>query len=106
MAFDYKELLTGYEDTKLVTHREFGSLFPDAVRYDSLGKKQVSGVLKADYYDADGNLRQLYSAKDNHVCVVAATRQGKTTSYVIPALISYARQAKKRHLIITDPKGP
>ena len=47
----------------------------------------------------------MYSSDENHVGVIAATRLGKTTSYVIPTILSFARQKIKRSLIISDPKG-
>ena len=64
------------------------------VDYDKLGDSDVAGVLKANMY-VDGRLRQIYTAQENHVGVIAATRLGKTTSYVIPTILSNARRKLK-----------
>lgn len=97
------ELLKGYENMTLMHYGDSQNL-PNTVAFDDLGKISVSGVLKACRY-VDGRLMQTYSEQENHVCVTAATRLGKTTSYVIPTVLSYARQQTKRSMIISDPKG-
>lgn len=97
-------LLSGYEDTKLVHYEDMGLDFPNTYRYDDLPDHAVNGVLKANRY-INGKLVQTYSQQENHVGVIAATRLGKTTSYVIPTILSFARQKVKRSLIISDPKG-
>ncbi len=75
------------------------------VTFDELPSREGIGTLKADYRGKDGKLHQIYSKEDNHVCVVAPTRAGKTTCVVIPTVISEAMQMNKKHMIITDPKG-
>lgn len=98
-----KSILQGYEDAELY---EYDSL-PDAcelVPFDDLQNRAVRGVLKANFH-RDGKLMQLYSRDENHVAVIAATRLGKTTSYIIPSIVSYALQKVKRSMIISDPKG-
>lgn len=97
-------VLTGYEDTKLVSYMEAGESFPNTHYYDELESKSVEGVLKANRY-VGGRLMQTYSEKENHVGVIAATRLGKTTSYVIPTILSFAKQMVKRSMVISDPKG-
>ena len=99
-----KSILHGYEDTKLVHYDEITKDFPNTVPYDELRNRSVKGVLKANRY-VDGKLLQTYSGEDTHVLVVAATRQGKTTSFVIPQVLSFAMQAEKKSMIISDPKG-
>lgn len=96
-------ILNGYENTKYVHYSDSIKL-PNTVAFDELGSKAVSGVLKASWH-VDGRLMQTYTEQENHVGVIAATRLGKTTSYVIPTIISFARQRVKRSLIISDPKG-
>lgn len=98
-----EKLLDGYENRKLVDYREIDKL-KTLVSYDDLPKTATAGVLKLNMY-VDGKLMQKYSDNENHVCVIAATRLGKTTSYVIPTILSFARQARKRSMIISDPKG-
>lgn len=98
-----KNILNGYENTKFVHYTDALKL-PNTVAFDELGGKAVSGVLKASWH-VDGRLMQTYTEQENHVGVIAATRLGKTTSYVIPTIISFARQRVKRSLIISDPKG-
>lgn len=97
-------ILNGYENTKLIRYDEITSDFPNTVPYDDLPNRTVPGVLKANQY-VDGKLVQTYSKEDTHALVVAATRQGKTTSFVIPQVLSFAKQATKKSMIISDPKG-
>lgn len=100
----YNDILRGYESTKLIKYEDMPLDFENTVAYDELYRKQVRGVLKACRY-VDGRLIQTYSKQENHVGVIAATRLGKTTQYVIPTILSYARQRVKRSMIISDPKG-
>ena len=97
------DILNGYENTKYIHYKDSLAL-PNTVAYDEIGKKAMSGVLKASWH-VDGRLMQTYTEQENHVGVIAATRLGKTTSYVIPTILSYARQLLKRSMIISDPKG-
>lgn len=94
-------LLKGYEDMKLVGYED--CKLP-TVAYDELPDRYISGVLKMNRHDGD-RLIQAYSSTDSHVGVIAATRLGKTTGYVIPTILSFARQKVKRSMIISDPKG-
>lgn len=96
-------VLQGYENTKLIHYNESEQL-PNRVLYEDLPKLGVTGVLKGNRY-VNGKLEQIYSTVENHVGVVAATRLGKTTSYVIPTILSFAMQKSKRSMIISDPKG-
>ncbi len=96
-------ILQGYENTRLIHYSEASQL-PNRVLYEELPEREVAGVLKGNRY-VDGKLEQIYSATENHVGVIAATRLGKTTSYVIPTILSFAKQKVKRSMIISDPKG-
>ena len=100
----YTDILKGYENTKLIHYKDMTADFENTVAYDELHRKKVSGVLKASRY-IDGQLVQTYSKQENHVGVIAATRLGKTTQYVIPTILSFAHQKVKRSMIISDPKG-
>ena len=95
--------LQGYENTPYV-HFDEAATLPNTVTYDELPNRSVTGVLKANQY-VNGKLTQTYTEHENHVGVIAATRLGKTTSYVIPTILSFARQKQKRSMIISDPKG-
>ncbi len=97
-------ILTGYENTKLIHYEDIPLTFPNTVYYDDLPNLEPRGVLKANRY-IDGKLVQTYSELENHVGVIAATRLGKTSEYVIPTILSFARQRKKKRMIISDPKG-
>ncbi|MDE6201105.1 MAG: type IV secretory system conjugative DNA transfer family protein [Clostridiales bacterium] len=99
-----KSIFEGYEDSKLCRYDDPVCDFPTTCAFEDLPKTSVSGVLKANRY-VDGKLMQTYSELENHVCVIAATRLGKTTSYVIPSVISNAIKPIKRSMIISDPKG-
>ena len=95
--------LQGYENTPYV-HFDEAATLPNTVTYDELPNRSVTGVLKANQY-VNGKLTQTYTEHENHVGVIAATRLDKTTSYVIPTILSFARQKQKRSMIISDPKG-
>ena len=96
------KLLKGYEDMRLVGYEDAD--LPNTVAYEDLPNRYMAGVLKMNRYK-DGKLVQTYSADESHVGVIAATRLGKTSSYVIPTIVSFARQKVKRSMIISDPKG-
>ncbi len=98
------ELLKGYENTQYYHYSELDKAFPNTLWFDELPQTDVTGVLKSCRY-VDGRLLQTYSEKENHVGVIAATRLGKTTSYVIPTVISFARAKSKKSMIVSDPKG-
>lgn len=99
-----KSLMEGYENTNMVRYDEISATEANTVRYCDLPKTERAGVLKANQY-IDGILTQTYTAQENHVGVIAATRLGKTTSYVIPTVLSFANQLQKKSMIISDPKG-
>lgn len=96
-------ILQGYENTTFLHYTQANEL-PNRVLYEDLPELEVTGVLKCNRV-VDGKLTQIYSTVENHVGVIAATRLGKTTSYVIPTIISFAMQKEKRSMIISDPKG-
>ena len=100
-----KVILNGYENTKLLNYKEFTEGVRNTIAFDNLNENEVSGVLKACYYADNGKLLQTYTEQENHVGVIAATRLGKTTSYVLPTILSFARKKVKRSMIISDPKG-
>ena len=100
---DTINILNGYENTKYVHYTQSAAL-PNTVAFEDLGKREIAGVLKASWH-IDGKLMQTYTEQENHVGVIAATRLGKTTSYVIPTVISFAKQKIKRGMVISDPKG-
>ena len=97
-------ILQGYENTRLIHYKEMPADFDNTLEYGQLGEKYVKGVLKSNRY-VDGKLLQTYSKDENHILTIAATRLGKTTSCVIPQVISFAKQLVKRSMIISDPKG-
>lgn len=103
MIFDGR-ILEGYESAELYRYDDATCKFPTTCAYEDLSKLSVGGVLKADRY-VDGKLMQTYSDQENHVGIIAATRQGKTTSAVIPMVISNARKKVKCNMVISDPKG-
>lgn len=98
-----KRTMQGYENTKIVRYDNPESL-NNKVLFKDLPNREVKGVLKINRY-VDGELTQVYSSSDNHVGVIAATRLGKTTSYVVPTVLSFAMQKTKKSMIISDPKG-
>lgn len=98
------DLMQGYENTQYYHYGELTYSFPNNLWFDELPDHEVTGVLKSCRY-VDGRLLQTYSEKENHVGVIAATRLGKTTSYVIPTILSFARARNKKSMVISDPKG-
>ncbi len=98
------ELMQGYENTRYVHYDELKENFPNSFWYDELSEHEVTGVLKA-CRRVGGRLLQTYSEKENHVGVIAATRLGKTTSYVVPTVLSFAKAKNKKSMIVSDPKG-
>ncbi len=98
-------IIQGYENTRIIhyTDPEIGNL-PNRFNYENLSKNAVNGALKGNLF-IDGKLKQIYSTRENHVAVIAATRLGKTTSYVIPTVVSFATQKAKKSMVISDPKG-
>lgn len=98
-----KTMFDGYENTRLIRYDD-GERLGNTVNFDELPNTEVTGVLKCSRH-VDGKLVQTYTEQENHVGVIAATRLGKTTSYVIPTIISFARQKVKRSIIVSDPKG-
>lgn len=100
-----KELFDGYENMELLDFSCIERAGGNLTAFGDLSSYDKSGVLKACGRCGDGVLRQLYTSSDNHVGVIAATRLGKTTSYVIPTVVSFARHKKKKSMVISDPKG-
>ena len=97
-------LIQGYEDTKLLHYADLAKNSPNLVPYSDLANREIQGVLKA-CLRIDGELYQMYTPQENHVGVIAATRMGKTTQYVIPTILSFAKAKNKRSMVISDPKG-
>lgn len=102
---DERLLCNGHENMKLVRYDELAEEGIKTVKYSELGNFTNDGVLKACFHDENGELVQLYTEQGNHVGVIAATRLGKTTSYVVPTIISFAKQKVKKSFIVSDPKG-
>lgn len=96
-------ILSGYENTELLGCYQTDKL-PETYCYDDLPNYSLDGVLKSNRY-IDGKLMQTYTGHGSHVGVIAATRLGKTTSYVIPTVLSFVKQKTKKSMLITDPKG-
>ncbi len=98
------ELMQGYENTKYYHYSEIGENFPNSIYYDELPDREINGVLKANRY-VNGRILQTYTGQESHVGVIAATGLGKTSSYGIPTILSFARQRVKKSMIMSDPKG-
>lgn len=97
-------LLKDYENMRAVYYDQMPEEFR-LVDYETLDQEDVPGVLKANILTADGRLKGVYTSQEQHVGVIAATRLGKTTSYVIPTILSFAKRRNRRSMIISDPKG-
>ena len=99
-----KNFFSGYENSVLESYDSPDGISGKKALFADLDTQYIPGVLTANYH-RDGKLEQVYSADESHVGVIAATRMGKTTSYVIPTIVSFAKQEKKRSMVIADPKG-
>lgn len=98
------DILKEYENMPLIRYTELDRKGIETVDFSRLGDFSGDGVLKACMLEG-GKLKQMYTEQGNHVGVIAATRLGKTTGYVIPTIISFAKQKVKKPMIISDPKG-
>lgn len=98
-------LLKGYENTRLVHYNDMREFEGRMVDYKNLPEYDSPGVLKYNGRDNNGNLVQIYTEHGSHVGVIAATRMGKSTSITIPYIRSFARQKRKKSMVISDPKG-
>ncbi len=97
-------ILEGYESAELYRYDDPSGSFPTTCAYEDLPNLSIGGVLKASRY-VDGKLMQTWSEQENHVGIIAATRQGKTTSGVIPMVICNAKKKVKCNMVISDPKA-
>ncbi len=97
-----QKLLKEYENMPLVRYDEIQN-YEKQVAYSQLPNHYIPGVLKCNQY-VNGELMQVYSAEDNNIACIAGTRMGKSTSYVIPIILSFARQKIKRSMLVSDPK--
>lgn len=104
MAINHNKLLQGYENMQLYRYGELPADRFHPIPYAELSEQDVPGVLKASYIEG-GRLMQVYTEQDNHVGLIAATRLGKTTSYIMPFIMSQSGKQKKRSMLISDPKG-
>ncbi len=103
MIIDEK-IFDGYDNAKLNRYDDQTCNFPTTCAFDEVPRFSVSGVLKANRY-VNGKLMQTFSQQENHVGIIAATRQGKTTSGIIPMVIANARKKNKCNMVLSDPKG-
>lgn len=97
-------ILEGYESAELYRYDDPSGNFPTTCAYEDLPNLSIGGVLKASRY-VNGKLMQTWSEQENHVGIIAATRQGKTTSGVIPMVICNAKKKVKCNMVISDPKA-
>lgn len=101
----YNNLLEDYESTKLYNYSNIEKGVPGVrCAFAELANIENDGVLKVNAL-VNGKLQQMYTDKASHVAVIAATRQGKTTSYVIPTILSMAKGKRKKSMVVSDPKG-
>ena len=102
--FTNKSLLRGYESKELKKYYDPVETLPKMIAYEDLPKTKLNGILLCNQY-IDGKLQQIYSDYNSHALIISATGGGKTTSCVIPTVVSYARQLEKKSMVISDPKG-
>ncbi len=101
---NYKPLLLNYENTNILHYDDEDIALPNTYKYKDLEDQDIDGVLKINRL-INGELVQTYSKRPSHLCCVASTRLGKTTSFVIPTILSLAKQKVKKSIIVSDPKG-
>lgn len=101
---NYEKLFENYDNMELIHYNNVPDHKMIKVNYEDLNKTEIPGVLKGCQY-IDGKLTQYYTPEENHVGIIASTRTGKTSSYVIPLIFSLASKKNKSSLILSDPKG-
>ena len=100
-----KELLSGYENTRLLQYNDLEQSGLDLISFDELPQKDRIGFIKACFYGKDGKLKLLCSKPDSHALLIGATGMGKTTGGLIPNICAFANLKDPPSMIITDPKG-
>ena len=100
---NYSDLMSDYENEKLVYYDDCGKDAENTYSYDELGESS-SGGLPLISRRIDGKLYVTFT-EDTHVLVLGATRSGKTTGYILPTVFHKAHQKRKDSMLLTDPKG-
>ena len=100
-----KELLSEYENTRLINYTELEQSGLELISFDELPTKDRIGFIKACFYGQDGKLKLLCSKPDSHALLIGATGMGKTTGGLIPNICAFANLKDPPSMIITDPKG-
>lgn len=100
---DRLNLMQDYESAVLETFREYDEKEHCSCSYDELPVKSTGGI-PLIMQRRDGKLHATFT-EDTHALIIGATRSGKTTSYIIPAIFAKANQSRKDSMLITDPKG-
>lgn len=97
-------IMQGYENTVLKHYKDLLATSPQLVPYSDLKNREITGVLKACLH-IDDQLYLMFSNGDMHAAVIAITGGGKTTQFVFPSILSFARARVKRSFVTSDPKG-
>lgn len=97
-------IFDGYESRELKKYSDPLDTLPEMIPFDDLENRELHGILIANHH-IDGKLMQIYSKEDTHALIISATGGGKTTSCVIPQILSFSKQRVKRSMVISDPKG-
>lgn len=96
-------ILQDYENAVMETYKSYSAQSENTFPFTELGNTSIGGLPLI----VQRHGTQLYETftEDTHALVIGATRSGKTTSYIIPAIFSKACQKRKDSMLITDPKG-
>lgn len=97
-------LLRGYESKQLKRYDDPIDTLPEMVSFEDLPNREINGVLLVNRH-INGKLMQIYSKENTHELIISATGGGKSSSCVIPQVVSFGKQKVKKSMIISDPKG-
>lgn len=99
------DLFKDYENAKLHDVASYRALHAGATHcFDELDKTDIAGVPICVTRGEDGKLYVTFTP-DTHLLAIGATRSGKTTGFVIPAINILLAKRDRPSLVISDPKG-
>lgn len=99
------DLFGDYENARMVTTDEYRAAHPGTTcPYDRLGESDLTGIPIAVTRNAAGKLDVTF-IPETHLLAIGATRSGKTTGFVIPAMNVMLSRKNKPSMVISDPKG-
>lgn len=98
------DIFSEYENAKAVDVEQFRKMHPGSTYlYSELGEHEINGIPVCTTRNAQGELEVTF-VNDMHLLGIGATRSGKTTGFVLPAINVMMKKKNKPDLVISDPK--